>query len=252
MALFRRGGERQAPREGPGAPSGPATDPLALLRDLDDAVAQYLEMVDRRDLVYPACQRSPDDIDGDARAIWQHTRLEAARYLTMIPGRDARLLIAPSRQFEMMDAFLRYPPHDHTIVGFTLSTVENVQIAITGGLNWLNHCSTLARVDPARFSGTLRNFSKVVAAAKQWWAMEGAESRCAQMLLHQQEPPLMLYLVWLEYTRLAKEIASAAFFGPPVTSRLEGRFRKSDVNLDHATESVARFRAAQDPEDLVG
>jgi hypothetical protein len=43
---------------------------------------------------------------------------------------------------------------------------------------------------------------------------------------------LMLYLVWLEYTRLAKEIAAAASPGSP---------------LDRAA-----FEAARDPDDLVG
>jgi hypothetical protein len=44
--------------------------------------------------------------------------------------------------------------------------------------------------------------------------MEGAAERCSHLLASGEKPPLMLYLVWSEYTRLAKQVASAAVFGP--------------------------------------
>src|SRR5437764_6128939 len=43
--------------------------------------------------------------------------------------------------------------------------------------------------------------SKLVVLAQQWWAMEGAGSRCRQMVQGGEKPPLMLYLVWTDYTR---------------------------------------------------
>jgi hypothetical protein len=46
-------------------------------------------------------------------------------------------------------------------------------------------------------------------SAQKWWEMEGAKERYAQLLQAQQEPPLFLYLVWVDYTRLATEIAAA-------------------------------------------
>ena len=49
--------------------------------------------------------------------------------------------------------------------------------------------------------------------AQRWWLTEGAVERCGQMLANGEQPPLMLYLVWSEYTRLAKQIAAAAIFG---------------------------------------
>ena len=85
-------------------------------------------------------------------------------------------------------------------------------IAIVAGLNWLTHCAKLAGVDRAQHSGTLRHFRKLVTLAQLWWLNEGAVERCAQMLARQEQPPLMLYLIWSEYTRLAKQITAAAIF----------------------------------------
>ena len=95
--------------------SGPAMDaaagdlaaPLALLRTLDEAVPSYQDRVDRGDLIYPACKRTASDVDGSLRRIWEHTRIEAMRYLIMVPRREVELLIDPARQPEMLDGFLR-------------------------------------------------------------------------------------------------------------------------------------------------
>ena len=56
------------------------------------------------------------DLLGDTRAIWEHTRLEAMRYVPMVPRKDAALLADPSRQAEMIDAFLRQRAHDLLVV----------------------------------------------------------------------------------------------------------------------------------------
>jgi hypothetical protein len=98
--------------------SGPAMDaaagdlaaPLAILRTLDEAVPSYQDRVDRSDLIYPACKRTVSDVDGSLRAIWEHTRIEAMRYLIMVPRREVELLVDPARQPEMLDGFLRKPP----------------------------------------------------------------------------------------------------------------------------------------------
>jgi hypothetical protein len=82
------------------------------------------------------------------------------------------------------------------------------------------------------------------------------------MLLKGEKPPLMLYLIWAEYTRLAKEVASAAFFGPSIDRAIErrrevlnGEFagRPDDRNsaLDERTETMASFESARDPGDLI-
>lgn len=210
--------------------------PDSLLRALDQAAPKYLEKSDRGDIVYPACKRGPGTAGGTAQEIWRDTRLEALRYLTMIPGRDSAPLIAPQRQAEMMEMYLRLPPHDETVVDFTGRAIDDVAIAIVAGLNWLNHCAVLAKVDRAKITGSLHNFRKLVVVAEQWWATEGAEARCREMLAAGEFPPLMLHLVWFECTRLAKEVASAAAF-PTEAAR--------------ADDAWSRFEAAGDPDELL-
>jgi len=63
-----------------------------------------------------------------------------------------------------------------------------------------------------------------------------------KMLANAEQPPLMLYLIWSNYTQLAKNVAAATVFGS---------------SIDRATKLVAlpadlisRFEAAQDPFDL--
>jgi hypothetical protein len=219
------------------ATAGDASGPMAILRTLDEAVPKYLERADRGDLIYPACKRTPADVDGNLRAIWQHTRLEAIRYLIMVPGREVELLIDPVRQPEMLDAFLRKPPHEATVVDFTGVAIDDFVIAGVAGLNWLNHCAVVAGVDRNKFWGTHRNFRKVVVVAQRWWALEGSKARCDQMLAQHEKPPLMLYLIWLEYTQLAKQIAAAAIRG---------------WSMDRADAMMTRFESARDPDELPG
>jgi hypothetical protein len=229
--------------------SGPATDaaagelsaPLAILRTLDEAVPKYLERADRGDLIYPACKRTPADVDGNLRAIWQHTRIEAMRYVMMVPRREVELLIDPARQPEMLDAFLRTPSHEDTVVDFTGVAIDDFVMASVAGLNWLNHCTLLAGVDRTKFWGTHRNFRRVVVVARRWWDLEGSQARCYQMLAQHEKPPLMLYLIWLEYTQLAKHIATAAIQGSSIAA-----------SIDRADATMSRFESARDPDDLPG
>src|SRR4051812_25420567 len=139
---------------------GDLFDPAAMLRDLDQLVPQYLDSVDRHELIYPACTRKLTDVHGDVRSIWQHTRLEAMRYVVAIPGRDTELLIGPARQPEMMSALLRQQPHENTVFDFTGVATENLGIAIIAGFNWLNHCAFKAGVPPDKFVRTLTNFRR--------------------------------------------------------------------------------------------
>ena len=88
----------------------------------------------------------------------------------------------------------------------------------------------------------LRNFRKVVTLAQRWWLTEGAADRCAQLLANGEQPPLMLYLIWSEYTRLAKQIAAAAIFGSSIS--------RSTKLVALPGDFISRFEAAQDPDDL--
>jgi hypothetical protein len=132
---------------------------VAILYALDQLVPRYLDVVDRGKLVYPACKRTLTDVDGNVRAIWEHTRIEAIRYIMMVPRREFDLLTSPARQIEMLDAFLRQQPHEETVVDFTGTPISDLAIGIFAGLNWVNHCAFLAGVHSANFSGTLRNFT---------------------------------------------------------------------------------------------
>jgi hypothetical protein len=205
--------------------------PKALLQDLDKRVPLYLDDVDQGRLVYPACKRTPADAGGDVASIWDHTRLEAMRYLMAVPARGFELTGEPARQLEMLEAYLRQRPHEDTVIEFTGAAMSDIAIAILAGLAWLNHCATLVEVKREKFLGTLTTFRKIAVLGRQWWETEGAQPRCSQMLGAGQTPPLMLYLVWQEYTRLAKVIAAGA--------------------RDGSTIDRAAFEAARDPADLV-
>ena len=206
-----------------------ARGPEAILRDFQNRVPKYLEDTDRGKLVYPACKRKRSDAGGDVGTVWDHTRLEAMRYVVMVPGKGCELLTQPARQSEILDAYLRQQPHEDTVIDFTDSTMVNLAIAVGAGFNWLNDCTLLAGADRENSSGTLRNFRKITVQAQRWWAMDGAIDRCSRMLTEGERPPLMLYLILTEYTRLAKEVAAATL-----------------------ADTTARLRRARDPGDLSG
>ena len=236
--------------------------PQAILQELGKRVPQYLDDVDQGRLIYPACKRTPSDAHGDIRSIWDHTRLEAIRYVSMVPRREFEPLAEPARQPDVLEAYLRQRPHEDIVIEFTGSTISDLAIAIIAGFNWLNHCAVLAGADRDKFSGTLSNFRKVTGLAQRWWAMEGAGERCSQMLAERGKPPLMLYLIWTEYTRLAKEVAAAAFFGSSIEPAIADGANSSNRNLPGAptsstppstklAETMASFERARDPDDLI-
>ncbi len=144
----------------------------------------------------------------------------------------------------MIDAYLFQLPHGDTVIDFTGTATADFAIAIVAGLNWLTHCADLAGVDPAQQSGTIRNFRKLVTLAQRWWLTEGAVERCGQLLSRGEQPPLMFYLIWSEYTRLAKQIAAAAIFGASAN--------RSTKLVALPADLIPRFEAAKDPGDLSG
>jgi hypothetical protein len=218
--------------------------PDLLLEVLTKRIPKYLDDTDQGKLIYPACKRTLSDAGGDVATVWEHTRLEAMRYVVAVPGREFALLCEAARQLEMIDTYLFHRPHADTVIDFTGTAAADFSTAIVAGLNWLTHCAQLAGVDPARQSGTLRHFRKVVTLAQQWWLTEGAGDRCARLLAAGQQPPLMLYLVWSEYTRRAKTVAEAAIFGASVD--------RSTKLVALPADLIPRFEAAGDPGDLSG
>ena len=216
--------------------------PHVILEELRSRVPRYLDEVDHGKRIYPACRRALSDLDGDVRSVWDHTRLEAMRYLTMVPAPEFELLTSADRQIEMMNAYLIQRPHDETVIDFTGTATTDFALAILGGLNWLTHCATLSGVHPGKQSGTIRNFRRIVTLAHSWWLTEGANERSNQMLANGEQPPLMFYLIWSDYTQLAKHIAAATVFGSSINRAAKLIALPADL--------VPRFEAAQDPLEL--
>jgi hypothetical protein len=233
-------------QKGPPAQQPPAglAQPGALLEDLRQRVPRYLADVDHGRFIHPACKRTLADAEGDVASVWDHTRLEAMQYVMAVPGGDFGLLSDAARQIEMIDAYLFQRPHGETVIDFTGTATADFSIAILAGLNRLTHCAALAGVPLAQQTGTIRHFRKLVTLAQQWWLTDGANERCGQMLANGEHPPLMLHLVWSEYTRLAKQIAAAAIFG--------GSIDRSAQLVALPADLVSRFEAATDPRDLAG
>ena len=216
--------------------------PHVILEELRSRVPQYLDDVDNGKLIYPACKRALSDIDGDVRSVWDHTRLEAMRYLTMVPSPDFDLLISADRQIEMMNAYLFQRPHDDIVIDFTGTATTDFAIAVLAGLNWLTHCAKLSGVELSKQSGTIRNFRRIVTLAHQWWLTEGAGERSSQLLANGEQPPLMFNLIWSDYTQLAKHIAAATVFGSSINRATKLVALPADL--------IPRFEAARDPLEL--
>lgn len=236
-------------------------EPAAFVAALDRQVADYLKRTDNGELVYPAAKRRSRDASGSVRAIWEHTRLEACRYAMMVPGGDLAPLVEPARQAEMIETYLRQPPHENTVVDFTGVAAVDFSIAIVAGLNWLDHCALLAGAAPDAFKRTRSDFRHLVVLADRWWRMDGAGARCREMLAGRETPPLMFYLMWQDYTRLAKEVAVAAAYGASLDQaagrqreQLQTTLRAQPAELAVALaahdDSVRRLRSAGDPGEL--
>ncbi|WP_065750982.1 hypothetical protein [Bradyrhizobium paxllaeri] len=189
--------------------AAPAPDaPHALLADIEKQGRQYLDDADNGKWVYPACKRKSSDAGADKQTVCDHTRLEAVRYLLMVPRGEFKLLAEADSQSAILDAYLRQRPHEDTVIEFSGNTMNDLAISVVAGFNWLNHCASLAGADRRQFSGMLNHFRKVATSAQKWWEMDGAKERYAQMLQAGQEPPLLLNLVWADYGRLAGEVAA--------------------------------------------
>jgi hypothetical protein len=225
-------------------------DPIIILHALDYNVPRYLKRVDRGELIFPACKRSITDQGCDPCSIWEHTRLEAMRYVIMVPHRDVGLLFEPARQSQIIKAFLRKRAHTKVAATFTGMPTDDLLNAIIAGFNWLDMCRRVAGIEkPTR---AVNDFKNVVWLAEQWWAAEGASLRCYRMLAERKRPPLMLYLVWFEFTGLAKELALALFNRLAEDDReslLTGRQLELKVR-EKPPVTISRLSLAEDPNDL--
>jgi hypothetical protein len=142
----------------------------------------------------------------------------------------------------MMNAYLLQRPHDETVIDFTGTATTDFAIAVLAGLNWLTHCAKLAGVHSSKQSGKIRNFRRIVMLGHTWWLTEGASERSSQMLANGEQPPLMFYLIWSDYTRIAKHIAAATVFGSSIDRAAKLVTLPADL--------IPRFEAAHDPLEL--
>ena len=71
----------------------------ARLDDIEKRGKRYLDDVDNGKLISPACKRTDKDAGCDQAAIADHTRLEAFRYLLVVPRREFMLLADPVISF---------------------------------------------------------------------------------------------------------------------------------------------------------
>ena len=78
--------------------------PHALLAEIEKQGRQYLDEADNGKWVYPACKRTPPDAGADKEQVGNHTRLEAVRYLLMVPRGEFRLLAEPDRNPAILEA----------------------------------------------------------------------------------------------------------------------------------------------------
>jgi hypothetical protein len=99
-----------------------------------------------------------------------------------------------------------------------------------------------ARDKPPRRPAATDSSNRTSRRTKVHHASPKAPPSCDQLIANGQQPPLMLYLVWSEYTRLAKQVAAAALFGI-----LDNRSAKL-VALPE--DLISRFETGLDPTDL--
>ena len=110
----------------------PAPDaPHALLAGIEKRGRQYLDDADNGKWVYPACKRTASDAGADRATICDHTRLEAFRYLLMVPRGEFKLLAEPDSQAAAIEAYLRQRPHEDIVIEFTGNTMSDLAIAVT-------------------------------------------------------------------------------------------------------------------------
>src|SRR5258705_5768932 len=87
----------------PAAGKSAAFGPQAILQELSKRAPQYLDDVDQGRLIYPACKRTPSDAHGDIGSISNHTRLEAVRYVSIVPPRQFEPMAQTARQSDVPD-----------------------------------------------------------------------------------------------------------------------------------------------------
>ena len=82
------------------------------------------------------------------------------------------------------------------------------------------------------------------------------------MLADREFPPLVIYLMWLEYTRLAKKVAEAAILGSSIDKsdkglretlarRLSDQPGQQFATLETLDDARNLFEKAQEPNDLL-
>jgi hypothetical protein len=112
------------------------------------------------------------------------------------------------------------------------------------------------------YEGAVETFEKDCANAYGWWQKEGVGPRAYSLLSHGERPPLMIYVLWHETNRLAKEISTACIFGSSHENGFASLFqaarekfpddpKRANEWIDEFKAAFERVRAANDPDDLL-
>ena len=242
--------------------AGNLFDAQALTTAIARNIPQYITDVKRGRCQAPACTRQLGEPRANVRDIWEDTRLEALTPLFNHGASNAMALCEPARQTELFHAFRHDRPHlkfPHVATG---DEVHDTIQAVFQCVDYLRDQCLKAGTNYDVFKGAVATFEKDCANAYDWWQKEGAGPTAYLLLSHGERPPLMIYILWRETTRLAKEIATACIYGSSLENALVNDVRwarekfRDDPKaanewIDEFKTMLGRIRAANDPDDLL-
>ena len=171
-------------------------------------------------------------------------------------------LCEPVRQTELFHAFRHDRPHLKFPDVATGEEVHDTIQAVSQCLVYLRNQCLKAKTSYDVYEGALATFEKDCATAYDWWQKEGAGPTADFPLLYDERPPFMIYILWRETTRLAKEIATACIYGSSLENALvkgvqwagkkfRGDPKAANELSDEIKALLGRLRAANNPDDLL-
>jgi hypothetical protein len=238
-----------------------AIEAQALTAAITRNVPKYLMDVKLGRCRAPACARRPGEPRGNVHDIWEDTRSEALVPLLNHGGSNTLALCRPARQRELFHAFIHDRPHLKFPDVPTGEEVPDTIQAVSQCLTYLRDQCLKAKTSYNVYVGALEGFEKECATANDWWQKQSDGPTADLPLLHDARPPLMIYILWRETTRLAKEIATASIYGPSLEKALvkgvrwaEEKFRDDPKAAKELIGEIKalfeRLRASNEPDDL--
>jgi hypothetical protein len=239
-----------------------AIEAQGLIATITRDVPKYLMEVRSGRYKAPACTRRPREPRGNVHDIWEDTRLEAFAPLLNHVGSNVMTLGRSARQRELFHAFRHDRPHLKYPDVATGEEVHDTVQAVFQCLIYLRDQCLKAKTSYNVYAGALETFEKDCVAAYDWWQKEGAGPTADLPLVHDERPPLMIYILWRETTRLAKEIATASIYGLSLEyASAKGvqwageKFRDDPKSADELIDEIKALfgclSAANEPDNLL-